>query len=222
MAENGGPDRGWRLIEDPEFGVRVKEDGDVFFGCWSDLEAAAVELDAVVVGDPARAAQREVKVEQGWRRAGAESRAALALAEAQDVGGDLLGGAVDGGVLAVDFHGQDAIGLVVGSGFGVSEQGDQTALEGSEAAFDLALGLRGCGHQVGHVERAQGTLELAARVASVVIGAWTEKAQGVGVDGLWQPEALEGRTEVAEVGPGGVAGHEASGDIEAGVVVDRE
>ncbi len=40
MAENGGPDRGWRLIEDPEFGVRVEEDGDVFFGCWSDLAHA--------------------------------------------------------------------------------------------------------------------------------------------------------------------------------------
>ena len=113
----------------------MEEDADVFFGCGSDLEAAAVELDAMVVGDPARAAQGEVEVEQGWGRAGAQSAAALALAEEQDVGGDLFGGAVDGGVLAVDFHGQEAVGIVVGPGFGEGEQGDQAALETSGGAW---------------------------------------------------------------------------------------
>ena len=43
----------------------------------------------------------------------------FALTAVQDFGWDLLGGAVDGGVLAIDCHGQDAVGLVVGSDFGV-------------------------------------------------------------------------------------------------------
>lgn len=75
---------------------------------------------------------------------------------------------------------------------------------------------------MGYVEGAQGALELAAGVAAVVIGAWTKEAQGVSVDGLRQAEAFEGFAEVAEVGPGGVAGHEATGDIEAGMVIDGE
>ena len=67
----------------------------------------------------------------------------FALTAVQDFGWDLLGGAVDGGVLAIDCHGQDAVGLVVGSDFGVGEQADQAALEGSAAAFDLAPWLVG-------------------------------------------------------------------------------
>jgi hypothetical protein len=93
-----------------------------------------------------------VEIEQGSRWARTQSRAALALTAAEDFGWDLLGRAVDRGVLAVDFHGQNAVGLVVSSNFGVGEQGDQAALEGSEAAFDLALGLWGGGDQMGHVE----------------------------------------------------------------------
>jgi len=36
----------------------------------------------------------------------------FALTAVQDFGWDLLGGAVDGGVLAIDFRGQDAVGQV--------------------------------------------------------------------------------------------------------------
>lgn len=83
-----------------------------------------------------------MEVEQGGGRGGVQGAVPLVLAAAQDVGGNLLGGAVEGVVLAVDFHGQNALGVVVGSDLGVGERGDQTALEGSEAAFDLAFGLR--------------------------------------------------------------------------------
>jgi hypothetical protein len=60
VSEDRGPDGGGRLLEDPEFGGGMEEDGDVFSGGGSDLEAATVELDAVVVGDPAGGAQGEV------------------------------------------------------------------------------------------------------------------------------------------------------------------
>ncbi len=53
-------------------------------------------------------------------------------------------------------------------------------------------------------------------------GAGAEEAECVGVDGLGDAVALEGFAEVLEVGPGGVAGDEAAGDVEAGVVVDGQ
>jgi hypothetical protein len=40
VSEARGPDGGGRLLEDPEFGGGMEEDGDVFFGGGSDLEAA--------------------------------------------------------------------------------------------------------------------------------------------------------------------------------------
>ena len=53
MNEDGGPDGGWSILQDSEFCVGMEEDGAVFFGGGSDLQAAVIELDAVVVGDPA-------------------------------------------------------------------------------------------------------------------------------------------------------------------------
>ena len=84
VTEDGRPDGGWSILQDPEFGVGMEEDGDVLFGGGSDLEAA----------------------------------------------------------------------------------------------FDLVLGLWGGGYQMSHVEGAQGGLELAARVAAVVIRAWAKPGSG--------------------------------------------
>jgi hypothetical protein len=124
--------------------------------------------------------------------------------------------------LARDFHLEDFVGERVGVDFGVGEEGDEAFLESAEAAFDFAFGLRGWGDEVGDAEGAQGALELAAGVEVVVGGAGSEEAQGVGVDGKGDAVALEGFAEVLEVGPGGVAGDEAAGDVEAGVVVEGE
>ena len=49
-----------------------------------------------------------------------------------------------------------------------------------------------------------------------------QKAQAIGVNGLWDPVRLEGGAEVGEVVPCGVGGHETPGDIEAGMVVNGE
>jgi hypothetical protein len=124
--------------------------------------------------------------------------------------------------LAGDFHLEDFVGERVGVDFGVGEEGDEAFLESAEAAFDFAFGLRGWGDEVGDAEGAQGALELAAGVEVVVGGTGAEEAQGVGVDGKGDAVALEGFAEVLEVGPGGVAGDEAAGDVEAGVVVEGE
>lgn len=56
--------------------------------------------------------------------------------------GDFAGGAVTGLVLTSDFHLKNVIGLSPGTYVSVSEQSDQTTLEGAETAFDFAFGLR--------------------------------------------------------------------------------
>ena len=94
--------------------------------------------------------------------------------------------------------------MLPGSYLFVRHEGDETSLKGAEAPLDLALGLRrGC-HEVGDMQRTQGALKLALRVAVVMTRTRTEEAQGVGVDDLWQAVVLEGFTKMQEVVPGGV------------------
>ena len=102
------------------------------------------------------------------------------------------------------------------------EQGDETFLEGAEAALDFAFGLGSGSHQMGDAQGAQGALEFALWIGVVAAGAWSEEAEGIGIDGLGQAPGLEGQAEVLEVVPGGVGVHEAAGEVEAGVVVDGE
>jgi hypothetical protein len=54
VAENGGPNEFRFVLEDPELGMRMEEDGDVFFRGWGNLVRLAVELDGVVVVNLAR------------------------------------------------------------------------------------------------------------------------------------------------------------------------
>ena len=124
--------------------------------------------------------------------------------------------------MARDFDLEDFVGERVGVDLGVGEEGDEAFLEGAETAFDFAFGLRGWGDEMSDAEGAQGALELATGVEVVVGGAGAEEAECVGVDGLGDAVALEGFAEVLEVGPSGVAGDEAAGDVEAGVVVDGQ
>ncbi len=139
-----------------------------------------------------------------------------------DLGGHLAGGAEVFAVLALDFHLKDLVGVLPSADLFVRHKGDEASLEGAEAPLDLALGL-GCGcHEVGDMQRTQGALEFALRVAVVMARTRAEEAQGVGVDDLWQAVALEGFAEMQEVVPSGVALDEASGDAEAGAVVNGE
>ena len=73
-----------------------------------------------------------------------------------------------------------------------------------------------------HPEPAEGTLELAFRIAVIVAGAGPEKAQAVGVNDLGQTPSLEGLPEVLEVVPSRVRCDEAAREVEAGMVIDGE
>ena len=93
------------------------------------------------VVDASETAQREVEIKECGGRNGTHSatgRESLLLPELER---PAAGGAVYGAVLAGDLHLEDDIGLLPGGGAGAGEKGDKPALEGSEAALDLALGL---------------------------------------------------------------------------------
>lgn len=135
---------------------------------------------------------------------------------------DAACGAGEGAVLACDFHLEDLVGLLEGFDFGVGQEGDQTFLEGAEASFDFAFGLRCWSDQVSDVQGFERSLELALGVVEIVARTGAKETQRVGVNGYGNAAGLEGSPEMAEVVPGGVGLHEAACHIEARMVVHRE
>jgi len=57
----------------------------------------------------------------------------------------------------------------------VGHQGDESALECAETAFDFSLGLRGWSDMMRHPQSAEGTLKLAPWIGAVASGTWSEK-----------------------------------------------
>lgn len=104
--------------------------------------------------------------------------------------------------------------------FCMSHERNQAALEGAKAAFDFSLGLWGRRDEMSDAKGPQCALELAPGIGVVIAGAGSEKAQRVGVNGLGDAVCFKGISEVAEVVPSGVGGHETSGQIESGRVVN--
>lgn len=139
-----------------------------------------------------------------------------------DIQRDQSGAALASTVLAADFHLEDLIGMLPSLHLGVSQERDEASLESAKAAFDLAFGLGSRSDKVTHAKAKQGALELASRIAVVAGRAWAEEAQGVGVDGVWQPVDFESAAEVAEVVPCCLGMDETTGNIEAGMVIDGE
>ena len=139
-----------------------------------------------------------------------------------DIQRDQARAALASAILAADFHLEDLIGMLPSLNSGVSQERDEASLESAKAAFDLAFGLGSRSDKVNHAKAKQGALELASRIAMVVGRAWAEEAQGVGVDGVWQPVDFESAAEVAEVIPCCLGRDETTGNIEAGMVIDGE
>lgn len=93
-----------------------------------------------------------MQIEQCSRRCGREAGKAFVELFFPYFCGDFPSGAVDDGVLSLDFHLKDCIGTFPIGHVGVSEECDEAFLKGLEAALDLAFGLWAGGHDVGYVE----------------------------------------------------------------------
>ena len=129
-------------------------DGNGFFGGGGDLIVTAFEVDGVVVVDAALMTEGKVEIEQSRDRRGTET---VDLSEERivpDGEGDETGAALAGVVLPVEFHLEDDICLLRSGDFCVGKQGDHSALEGAETAFDFTFGLGRGRDEMSHAEPA--------------------------------------------------------------------
>ena len=131
------------------------------------MPALAEEVDLVVGVDAAFKVERQMEVQQGGRRTGSCGGAFFLRGFfPRGIWAELCG-AADGGILASNLPVEHAVcGGIVGDFF-IGEDGHQTFLHGSKAAFDLALGLRAGGDQMGDAESREGALELRAGIAVI-------------------------------------------------------
>ena len=210
------------MLKDPKLTVWMVEDDDGLAEGRGDLVIAPLKVDGMGVVDAAAAAQGEVEIkERGWRN-GMHSAIGRERLFLPDKEGPAAGGAIYGLILASDFHLEDNIGLLPGGSAGVGEKGDQTALEGAEAAFDFALGLRCGSDPMGDAETSEGALELAYRIAVVVAGAWPEEAESIGIHDFGEPPFPECLAEVLEMVPSRIGSHKAAGEVKSRVIVGGE
>ena len=125
-------------------------------------------------------------------------------------------------VVPVELGLQEGIGGAVVRDVLVGQEGDEAFLEEAETALDLALGRGVGGHAVGHAQGGESALELGMSVEAVGGGAMAKEGQAVGVEAGGSAVGFEGRTQVHEVIPGGVAADEGAGDDFAGVIIEGE
>lgn len=174
------------------------------------------------VVDATTAAQGEVKIEKRGKRNRPytpDSRERLRLPYINRCCAE---GAVDGAILAGDFHLKDNVSLHPCGGAGVGEQGDETSLKSAEAAFDFALGLRGGSDTMCDTETSEGSLKFANGIAVIAAGTWPEETQAVGVNALGEAPFFEGLPKVLEMVPCRIGGHEAACEVEPRVIVGGE
>jgi hypothetical protein len=99
----------------------------------------------------------------------------------------------------------DLSGGVIADVF-VSQQRHQALLQGAEAAFDFAFGLRTRGNQMGHAQGGKGALELGTGIAVIGHGIMAKEAQAVGMDDQRQGVLQKAPAKVLEMIPRRVGG----------------
>lgn len=125
-------------------------------------------------------------------------------------------------VMPVQLVLQEGVGVFVVGDFLESQEGDESFLEGVEAAFDFAFGGGIGGNAVVGTQGGKGALELGMGVETICRGAMAKKREAVGIETGWQVVGLDGPAQVLEVVPSGVATDEGAGDDFAGVIIQGE
>jgi hypothetical protein len=226
MGQNDGPDgvRGIRQVgDDPEALSGVVNDRNQLVGNGRHWPGLTEEIQGVVRVEATLEIEGQVEVQQRHGRHGAMVVAFFLEGPIPGGVGSQSGGATNV-VLVVpgDLRLEQGVGRgVVGDSF-VGQQGDQAVLEGAKAAFDFAFGRGIGGDAVGGAQRREGALELGVGVEPVGGGGVAEEGQAVGVKASGRAVGFQERTQVGEVGPGGVAGDESAAEDFAGVVIQGQ
>ena len=82
------------MLQNPKAGLGMVQDSDGFALGGSDLVIAPFKVDGVIVVDPARATEGEVKIQQSGLRTGAEGAGFLQEGLLPHLGRDFSGAAV--------------------------------------------------------------------------------------------------------------------------------
>jgi len=211
------------MRDDPEALFGVVDQGHGFLAQGGDRPVLAQEVQRAVGVEAALVVEGQMEVQERRRRHGQELGALFFERLVPGGVGGQAGGAADVVlVMPVQLVLEELIGGVkIGDAF-VSQEGDEPFLRGVEAAFDFAFGGGVGGDAVGDAQGGEGALELGMGVEAVGGGAMAEERQAVGVEGGGWAVLFDGGAQVAEVTPGGVAGHEGAGDDFAGVIVGGE
>ena len=117
---------------------------------------------------------------------------------------------------------EQGVGVLVVGDFFVGQEGDEAFLEGVEAALNFAFGLGVGSDAMGGAQRSEGALELGMGVEPVGGAAVTKEREAVGVEAGGRAVEFDGRAQMGEVIPGGVAAHKGAGEGFAGVIVEGE
>ena len=178
------------------------DEGDRKAFCWGNGPTLAQEVDLVVGIDAAAQMQGQMEVQERGGRAGTYRRTLLRQSQVPSRIGAAAGGAADRGVLVGHLAIQDDLsGGVIGDAF-ESQERDQALLQGTEAAFDFAFGLRAGGDQMGHAQGGEGALELGGGIPIIGHGIMAKEAQAIGVHDQGQGVLEEEPAKVLEVIPG--------------------
>ena len=186
----------------------------------SDGPALAKKVDLVVGVDPSFEVESQMEVQQGCWRTGTGDGALFCPGFLPGgIGADAYG-ATDGGVLSFQFAVEHNLGAGIIADFFIGQQCHQTFLHGSEAAFDLAFGLRAGGDQMSDAQGGEGALKLRAGITVIGHGIMAKEAQAVGVDHHRQGVLEKETAKMLEVIPRRVGGNKDCAQKFAGMVID--
>ena len=225
ISEDFGPDvegRCWVLGDSPELAPGMMDEGDARSFGWGDVPALTQKVDLVVGVDPSFQMERQMEVQQCGRRTGTRGGALFYQGFLPGSLGAEAGGAADGGILALNLPVEHALGGGIAGDFFIGQDGHQTFLQGSKAAFDFAFGLGAGRDQMGYPQRGEGALELGTGITVIGHGIMAKKAEAVGINGQGQAMLEKEAAEMLEMIPSGVGGDKDRAQELAGMIIHGE
>jgi hypothetical protein len=185
--------------------------------------SAAEEVQGVIGIESALDIEGQMEIQQRHGGHGTQLRTLFLESQVPSRVGGQAGGATDLMlVVPADLGLEQRVGVFVIGDFFVGQQGDEAFLEGIKAAFDFALGLGVGGDAVSGAQRGESALELGMGVEPVGGRTMAKEGEAVGVEAGGRAVAFQGRAQVGEVIPGGVAADEGAGHNFTRVVVEGE
>jgi len=186
------------------------------------VPALAEKVDLVVGVDPSFQVESQMEVQQRCRRTGTRGGALFCQGFLPGRIGAEAGGAANGGILALKFPVEHDLCGGRAADFLIGQDGPQAILQGAEAAFDLAFGLRAGSDQMGYPQRGEGALELGTGVPIIGHGIVAKEAEAVGVHDHRQSVPEKEAAKMLEMIPSGVGGDKDGAQEFAGMIIDGQ